>query len=263
MKLTTLCIATAAVGLMNSLVYGQSSETCYRANIDSFTPTTLNGNPAELTLEFGSTTLLSGPDIGVTSGSINFQIFGGDGLTASYDGSNGSVIVNGFVAGNFAPDAAGNLGSGDVSIKDEIKGITNPYVCSTDLKTWTMTVDSELNSKIAEFEKAKQQIYFGTSKDSLQQLNFSDKTRDEKGNVIYRISGEQLAKIEKPQGAILYSSADGGRTLTELTSLEKTSVVTEFYDFDFCVCGELVPEPSSVTLLGLGGLAFVLRRRRK
>ena len=237
-------------GALVELVSAQAVESCYRASVDSFSPVTLSGSPASLTLNFSSSTHLSGPDVGSIAGEFQFDIFGGNGLTATYD--NGAVVVNGYVAGNFAP---ANVKAKGVELADGWR------VCSTDVKTWTMVVDGALNTKIAEQEKVGDEVFFGNGSD-VQKLTFASKESDGAGGFNYRIAESELEKLSDSSTLKLYTSSDGGRTLNEFGTLDSTNVATEFYDFDFCVCGELVPEPSSVALLGLGGIAMLFRRRR-
>lgn len=58
-------------------------------------------------------------------------------------------------------------------------------------------------------------------------------------------------------GATTISSSGGSPEFTNI-SLTGTGTVTVTYTYDPVV----IPEPSSTALLGLGGLAFILRRRR-
>lgn len=252
MKMNTLLMTAAMTGALVELASAQAVESCYRASVDSFSPVALSGSPASLTLNFSSSTHLSGPDVGSIAGEFQFDIFGGNGLTATYD--NGAVVVNGYVAGNFDP---ANVKVKGVKLADGWK------VCSTDVKTWTMIVDDSITKKISEIESAKQEVYFGNSatKD-VQKLNFGDKESDGKGGFTYRIANADLGKLSDAGTLNYYTSSDGGATLSLLGSADSTTTATEFYDFDFCVCGELVPEPSSVALLGLGGIAMLFRRRR-
>lgn len=244
-------ISLAMTGALTALVSAQTTESCYRANLDSFAPVTLSGSPDSLDLTFSSSTLLSGPDIGSISGAFQFDIFGGNGLTASYDA--GSVLVDGYVAGNFSP----------LNVKLNGVKVDDWRVCSTDVKTWTMITDDGINGKVAEIEKAGFEVFYGnTETKDIQKLTFSDKESDGKGGFTYRIAGTDLDRLSDKSDLKFYSSSDGGRNFDFLggTSDGSASVATEFYDFDICIC--TVPEPSSVSLLGLGGVAFLMRRRR-
>lgn len=87
-------------------------------------------------------------------------------------------------------------------------------------------------------------------------------------------SGDDIVFNEDWTGSWTNSTVDLDAWRTELTtagkySLGSTAIDTSVFDANFQVVGntlslipEAVPEPSSTALLGLGGLAFILRRRK-
>jgi sulfatase modifying factor 1 len=88
-------------------------------------------------------------------------------------------------------------------------------------------------------------------------------------NGTYDMGGNILEWNEnKPQinGGEGQRSVRGGHWVSDITSLESSTRSSEFEQYGYhgfrVVSITLIPEPSSTALLGLGGLALMLRRRR-
>jgi len=239
---------------------------CYGLHIKPFATTSISGIPNSMVVQFDSAVLLSGnPVLGNSiSGKFQFDIFGTPGNSISYDGSipgsfpagnlnpfpDGGITVGGYAAGNFHPNNV------------KILGMNDPYyVCDTDVQTWTMTTDARLNAAIADIEAKRGRVYVGNNgkRPRVALLDFNDKLKSRDG-YIYRISGEDTQKLRPSDPYNYYYSKDGGKTLNLIAKGSMENTTTMFSDFEVCICK--VPEPSSTSLLGLGGLALILRRRR-
>ncbi len=257
----------ATVGSAMAQLVQHQPVACYGLDINPFRPTSISSVPTTIKVGFKSAVLISGsPVLGNSiSGGFLFDIFGTPGNPINYDGS----IPGSFPAGNLNPFpnggitvggyAAGNINPNNVKIEQ----LHDPYyVCGADVQTWTIITDKELNAAIERIEQERLKVFVGNGDGrtpNVVLLDYSDKIRGNNG-YIYRVSGEDSQRLRPLDPYNYYVSKDGGRTMTLLAKGNQKNTTTMFSDFQVCICK--VPEPSSTALLGLGGLALLLRRRR-
>ncbi len=122
---------------------------------------------------------------------------------------------------------------------------------------------SDLFNKIRESEDSGNRIYYGVVGDERQSVLFSDAFKYNERTGTYEYDSTDALTTDGNDGkvniAMYYLDARGNAVEFEL----EDQVTTVFKDFKVCVeCTEVIPEPSSTALLGLGALSLLIRRKR-
>jgi len=115
---------------------------------------------------------------------------------------------------------------------------------------------SALFEQIKEVEAKGYKSYFGVIGDGTRSVSFSDAFKYNEKTKTYEYDTDSFKLNEKDRVSMYYFNER--KQAVEFNTAEQTKTIFK----DFTVCVECVPEPSSTSLLGLGALSLLIRRKR-